>query len=247
MNVQRVVSHAVKELRRAGTRERARGAAAYFKAYERVKFFGVDAPSIRRIASRLLKEEGRGWTLAQAIGFADSMLARPELEAKALGACVLGKFQAEFVPSMLPRAKRWFARDCTDWASTDTLCGELLSPLVVAHRDLVPKLRSWRTSPHLYVRRASAVGLLRLAREGHALDDAYDAALVLGAADHHLLHKAAGWLLREAGTTDMNRLERYLRKNGPLLSRTTISYALERFPAGKRKVLLEATRRPTTT
>jgi hypothetical protein len=84
--------------------------------------------------------------------------------------------------------------------------------------------------------------LLRLARTGQALADAYATALVLGAREHHLLQKAAGWLLREAGTTDLRRLERFLRRHGSVLARTTVSYAIERFPPHTRKQLLVATR-----
>jgi len=238
-----VVSAALADLKRAGTPERATGAAAYFKAYEKLQFFGVDSPTVRRMAARIRKQEGSAWTLRDAVRFADAMLAKPQLEAKGLGICVLGKFRTEFVTSMLPQARSWLARRCTDWASTDSLCGEVLGPLLVAYPALVPRLRGWRNSRDLYVRRASAVALIPLARKGEALEDAYEAALALGAEDHHLLQKAAGWLLREAGKTDMDRLEGFLRQQGPRLSRTTVSYALERFPPKKRKDLLASTRR----
>ena len=229
-------------LKRAGTPERAKGAAAYFKAYERLTFFGVDSPTVRRMAAAIRREEGRGWSLKEAVAFADAMIARPQLEAKGLGVCVLGKFRAEFTPALLPQTKRWLANHCTDWASTDTLCGEVIGPLLVAHPELVPRLRAWRTSRDLYVRRASAVALLKLAGRGDALDEAYDAALALGGEPHHLLQKAAGWVLREAGKADMARLEKFLRAHGPRLSRTTIGYAVERFAPEKRKALLAATR-----
>jgi 3-methyladenine DNA glycosylase AlkD len=225
-----------------GTPERAKGAAAYFKAYEKLKFFGVDSQTIRRIAARIRKEEARDWRLADAVAFADALIARPELEAKGVGVCVLGRFRRDFSPSMLPRTKQWLAKHCTDWASTDTLCGEVIGPLLVSHPELVPKLRAWRSSPHLYVRRASAVALLPLVRHGEALDEAYDAALSLGGEQHHLLQKAAGWVLREAGKADMRRLERFLREHGPRLGRTTIGYAVERFDPATRKALLVATR-----
>ncbi len=57
-----------------------------------------------------------------------------------------------------------------------------------------------------------------------------------------LIHKAVGWMLREAGTTDMRRLERFLKVEGPKIPRTTVRYAIERFPKDQRKRLLEATR-----
>jgi hypothetical protein len=40
----------------------------------------------------------------------------------------------------------------------------------------------------------------------------------------------------------MERLEKYLIKNGPKMPRTSVRYAIERFPKPDRKRLLEATR-----
>jgi 3-methyladenine DNA glycosylase AlkD len=57
-----------------------------------------------------------------------------------------------------------------------------------------------------------------------------------------LMHKASGWLLREAGKTDAERLEKFLLTHGPAIPRTTVRYSIERFPEGKRKELLVATR-----
>jgi 3-methyladenine DNA glycosylase AlkD len=233
---------ALAELRRLGDPRRAAGAAAYFKSYEELAFLGVDAPTIRRMAARIAKEEGRAWGLADAVSFADRLLAERELDAKAVGICVLGRFRKLFVPALLGRGRTWLARHCTNWASCDALCGEVLGPLLAAHPDLGARLRAWRTARHLYVRRASAVALVGLARHGEVLDEAYDAARALGAEDHHLLQKAAGWLLREAGKTDSPRLERFLRLHGRDLGRTTISYAIERFPPATRQALLAVTR-----
>jgi hypothetical protein len=49
-------------------------------------------------------------------------------------------------------------------------------------------------------------------------------------------------LLREAGEADPDRLERYLRAGGRKIPRTTVRYAIERFPPRKRRDLLETTR-----
>ena len=66
----------------------------------------------------------------------------------------------------------------------------------------------------MWVRRASAVGLIPSVRRGLALDLAYDVAAGLHADQEDLIQKAVGWMLREAGKVDERRLERYLRRNG---------------------------------
>jgi 3-methyladenine DNA glycosylase AlkD len=237
-----LLARTLETLKALGTPARAAGAAAYFKAYERLKFFGVESKTVRQLASQIRREAGRNWSLGDAVDFADAMVARPELEAKGVGICALGRYRDQFTPALLPVAKRWLANDCTDWASTDLLCGEVIGPLLVQYPELVSRLRPWRTSRDLYVRRASAVALIPVVRTGRGLADAYAAAGHLGADNHHLLQKAAGWLLREAGKGDMTRLERYLRRHGSRLGRTTVSYAVERFAPATRKDLLAATR-----
>jgi 3-methyladenine DNA glycosylase AlkD len=74
------------------------------------------------------------------------------------------------------------------------------------------------------------------------LQTAYAVALRLHGDREDLLHKAVGWMLREAGKVDPTRLERYLRTNGPRMPRTTVRYAIERFSPAKRRELLAATR-----
>src|SRR4029077_3582882 len=94
-----------------------------------------------------------------------------------------------------------------------------------------------------WVRRASIVGLIPRARRGESLDLVYVIARRLHADGEDLIQKAVGWALREAGKTALPRLERYLRANGAAIPRTTLRYAIERFPEGKRRALLAATKK----
>ena len=56
------------------------------------------------------------------------------------------------------------------------------------------------------------------------------------------MHKAVGWLLREAGKADSGPLEKFLLRHGSKIPRTSVRYAIERFPKKERQRLLEATR-----
>ncbi|HMZ52816.1 MAG TPA: DNA alkylation repair protein, partial [Candidatus Sumerlaeota bacterium] len=57
--------------------------------------------------------------------------------------------------------------------------------------------------------------------------------------DHDLIHKATGWMLREAGKKDSRALVDFLRTHHARLPRTTLRYAIERFLADRRARMLK--------
>ena len=57
---------------------------------------------------------------------------------------------------------------------------------------------------------------------------------------HDLLQKAVGWLLRDAGKRDEDRLRCYLKLNGSRMPRTMLRYAIEKFSPEERSAILKA-------
>lgn len=52
--------------------------------------------------------------------------------------------------------------------------------------------------------------------------------------EHHLIHKAVGWMLRELGKVDINELYSFLDKYSDIMPRVTLRYAIERLDTIKR-------------
>ena len=212
----------------------------FFK--EPVDFFGIDTPASRGIQRDLLRSVGKAWTIRDAVRFCQVMVRDPHLEARAMGFQLVARFVDEASPELLPLVRKWLERSCGNWALVDSLAPSVLAPLVDRHRELIPEVVDWTASPNQWVRRGAAVAFVPLARRGRHLATAYRIATRLFGDKEDLMHKAVGWLLREAGRTDMQRLTKFLLANGTRMPRTTVRYAIERFPESERRRLLAATR-----
>jgi len=220
---------------------RARGAERYFK--DTIKSYGVAAPDVHALVAELYARVKPDWTLEDAVELCDILVRDPELEAKAVGTLILGRFKKAFTPALFARVKAWLAADRLDnWASVDTFCTDGMGAFLERYPAYVGKIKSWARHPNRWVQRASLVSFIKLARKAEFLPAIYEISASAFPIDDDLVQKANGWLLREAGKADAARLEKFLLKRGPAIPRTTLRYAIERFPAAKRKAILLKTK-----
>jgi len=228
------------QLRRHANKATADSYQRYFK--EPVAFFGLTTEDSREIKNHLLAWVTEIWKIRDAVRFCNAMVRDPHLEPRGIGYQVVAQFVTEATPELLVDVERWLGRSCGNWALVDNLAPSVLGPLLDLHPSLIPKVVSWTDSPNLWIRRGAAVAFIPLVKKKAHRRTAYKIASRLLDDNEDLMHKAVGWLLRESGKSDMAQLERFLCKNGPAMPRTTVRYAIERFPAIERKRLLKVTR-----
>jgi 3-methyladenine DNA glycosylase AlkD len=218
-------------------------ASRYFRGPHNLGFYNVGTPAMRALARSIYAANADKWTIDDAMRLANALVADRYLEVKSIGIDLVARYKRDFSPRLLPIWKRWLAENhSANWATTDGICSCLIGPLLAKHPEVASEMREWSRHRNIWVRRASIVGLIPLARRGVALDVVYDIAKTLHRDKADLIQKAVGWTLREAGKADAARLERYLRANGSSIPRTTLRYAIERFPDAKRLSLLKETR-----
>ncbi|MDR1696105.1 MAG: DNA alkylation repair protein [Endomicrobium sp.] len=93
-------------------------------------------------------------------------------------------------------------------------------------------------SGNLWRERIAMLSTLYFIRRGR-LKETFDLAEMFLDHKHDLMHKAAGWMLREAGKEDIKSLRAFLDKNGKKMPRTMLRYAIEKFPEKERKKYLK--------
>jgi 3-methyladenine DNA glycosylase AlkD len=99
-------------------------------------------------------------------------------------------------------------------------------------------LQKWAESGNLWRERASIVATLALIRQG-ILEDTFWLSEYFISHPHDLMHKACGWMLREAGKKDLEALRGFLATFHKRLPRTALRYAIERMEPAERKKWME--------
>lgn len=56
---------------------------------------------------------------------------------------------------------------------------------------------------------------------------------------HDLIHKATGWMLREAGKRNINDLQEFLKRHSKVMPRTMLRYSIEKLPEKQRREWLK--------
>ena len=123
-----------------------------------------------------------------------------------------------------------------NWDLVDLSCYPLLGEwLLDKDRTLLYDLA--RNGKSLWEQRIGIVSTMTFIRHGQ-IADTFAISDILLHHPHDLIHKAVGWLLREAGKRDKEALKAYLEPRYRTMPRTMLRYAIEKFPEAERKPYL---------
>ncbi len=132
-----------------------------------------------------------------------------------------------------------------NWDLVDTSAAQIVGTYLSTQspKDIQKTLTNLASSGLLWERRIAMVATFHWIKEGEAAYALQVAELLLPDR-HDLIQKAVGWMLREVGKKCSEQtLRTFLDQHLPNMGRTTLRYAIERFPEPLRQTYLKHTKR----
>jgi 3-methyladenine DNA glycosylase AlkD len=123
-------------------------------------------------------------------------------------------------------------KQVNNWDLVDLSAPSILGAhLIDSDRGLLYRLAK---SGSVWEKRIAIVSTYHFIKNGE-FGDALKIAEILLHDDHDLIHKAAGWMLREVGKRNVAVEETFLDKHYRIMPRTMLRYAIERLPETKKR------------
>lgn len=192
-------------------------------------FMGVPVPAIRKIAKTFPE---------LSLGQIEFLLKSKTNEKRLLALLMLGQRYLKGAPSHQEAIYQFYVHHLehvNNWNLVDTSAPTIMGAyLLTKDRGILFALAA---SPILWERRIAIVATLYFIRQKD-LEDTFKIARCLLKDPEDLIHKAVGWMLREAGKQDPLSLTAFLDKEATLMPRTMLRYAIERLPEKERKYYL---------
>ena len=194
------------------------------------RFLGVTVPNIRAIAKlhkdisieeirELIQSEWHEVRLCALIIMVEKSKKKDEVLRK------------ELFNLYLSQTKR-----INNWDLVDLSCRFIIGEyLLDKSRDILYQLAQ---SSLLWDNRIAIVSTYAFIRKGQ-LEDTYALSDLMMQHPHDLMHKAIGWMLREAGKRDSERLYDYVMSHRADMPRTMLRYAIEKFSPKERAILMK--------
>ena len=194
------------------------------------RFLGVTVPNIRAIAKlhkdisieeirELIQSEWHEVRLCALIIMVEKSKKKDEVLRK------------ELFNLYLSQTKR-----INNWDLVDLSCRFIIGEyLLDKSRDILYHLAQ---SPLLWDNRIAIVSTYAFIRKGQ-LEDTYALSDLMMQHPHDLMHKAIGWMLRETGKRNPERLYDYVMSHRADMPRTMLRYAIEKFSPKERAILMK--------
>ncbi len=196
---------------------------------EHDKFIGVNVPTIRKIATEFLHLTCKE---------IQNLIESPFNEERLVALFILIHWHRGADGAAKEKLYLFYMRNLK-WVNNWNLVDASAHWIIGAHLLKADKsiLLTLAKSDVMWERRISIVSTWYFIRHSD-LEWTFTISEMLLNDQHDLIHKAVGWMLREAGKQDPDRLIAFLDQHACRMPRTMLRYSIEKFPEHQRKSYL---------
>jgi mutator protein MutT len=224
-----------KEMQSLASGQRAQQSSRFFKTgkggyAEGDVFIGIKVPELRKLAKQ---------HASATMAVIEELLQSTIHEHRQLALFLLSQRFARSGPADQARIVDFYLANTglvNNWDLVDCSAHTILGAYLL-ERDKTVLYRLAHSSS-LWERRIAMVATWHFIRAGQT-EDTFKVAELLLEDSHDLIHKAVGWMLREAGKRNEEALVAFLKAHGQRMPRTMLRYAVERFPETRRQAFLQ--------
>lgn len=193
---------------------------------EHDKFLGIKVPNLRKIAQQF-----------QDLSLEDNhtLLQSEYNEERLLALIILSSQYQKGNPEKKDKIYQFYINHLScinNWNLVDASAHHILG----AHcfNNSCSPIENLASSISLWEKRIAIVATLYFIKQNH-VELTYQIAFVHLSDKEDLIHKATGWMLREAGKVNLIRLKEFLDQYAPIMPRTMLRYAIEKMNATERQ------------
>lgn len=206
--------------------------AKYFK--EGYDGYGIDRGIWETDGERICEKYRDKLTLEGLLRLGEALFASGKYEEGSFAIQSMTPLRNNFTAASFQGIGRWLERGVRNWAHTDGICGELLSPCLKSGQVELTELAAWRQSESKWKRRAVPVSLLGLVGrvQTSTLLEFIRPLMMDG---ERVVHQGLGWFLREAWKKDPEPVEAYLLEFKDTAARLIFQYATEKMTPSQKE------------
>jgi len=200
--------------------------AKYFK--EGYDAYGVDPNAITEEAKRIYSEYSDALGLDGFLDLCDLLMESGKYEESGFAIRFMNRFAKEFSRSAFARIGNWFEGKVTNWAASDSICGDILAPMLAKSIVTLEDFAPWRESADRWKRRAVPVTMLVLLKGPFDPNGLLDFIRPMMMDEERVVHQGLGWFLREIWRKSPVETEAFLLEWKDSAARLIFQYATEK-------------------
>ncbi|MBU1135569.1 MAG: DNA alkylation repair protein, partial [Nanoarchaeota archaeon] len=227
MPQENIISEIRRELKENIDEKYRKGSIIFFK--EKIKPYSVRIPVVRQIARNHFSEI-KELDFDKTIAICEELLESGWHEETTIAFAFINCFEKSFNENTINLFEKWIEKYVHNWAHCDDFCPTCVGSLVQKYPQLTERIFSWTDSKNRWMKRASTVTYVLLARRGLFLEEILRTAEKLLHDEDDLVQKGVGWMLKEYTNCDPKPIIAFVDKHKETMPRTTLRYAIEKLP-----------------